>query len=47
MVKDDPRDEIDVDAPSAGCDVAAGVLYHEKDARFLTCWRVMGMTTQA
>ena len=47
MVKDDPRYEIDVGAPSAGFGVAAVVLDHKKDERFLTCWCVTELTTQA
>ena len=47
MMKEDPRYDIDVVAPSAGFGVAAEVLDHEKDDRFLTCWCVMGLTTQA
>mmetsp|Transcript_41008 Transcript_41008/g.75065 ORF Transcript_41008/g.75065 Transcript_41008/m.75065 type:complete len:80 (-) Transcript_41008:740-979(-) len=44
MRKEDPRDEIDVGAPSAGFGVAAEVLDHEKDARFLICWCSMELT---
>ena len=47
MMKDDPRYEIVVGAPSAGFGAAAEVLDHEKDERFLTCWCVMKLTTQA
>ena len=47
MMKEDPRDEIDVGAPSAGFGVAAEVLDHEKDERFSTCWCVMELTAQA
>ena len=46
-MKDDPRYEIDVGAPSAGFGVAAEVLDHETDERFLTWWCVMELTTQA
>ena len=37
-MKEDPREELDVGAPSAGFVVAAEVLDHGNDVRYVTDW---------
>ena len=46
-MKEDPREELDVGAPSAGFVVTEEVLDHKKDVRYLTCCWLMVLITQA